>query len=57
MPRGSGAEHPRKPLGCVIPPNTDCYWVGNAGPRLLKEHPIPTNLKTLIEEARVYCES
>lgn len=68
-------------LGCTIPPNADCYWVGDAGPgpsyieadgarhmytnkiarymahnlvfmaRLLKDHPIPTNLKQLIEEA------
>jgi len=69
-------------LGCTIPPNADCYWVGEAGPgpsyieaggdrhlytnktarfmahnlaymaRLLKEHPIPTNLKELQEEAK-----
>lgn len=69
-------------LGCVIPPNVDCYWVGDAGPgpsyieaggdqhlytnrtvrymvhnlahfaKLLKENPIPTNLKQLDEEAR-----
>ncbi|QSZ66858.1 flavodoxin family protein [Methanofollis aquaemaris] len=69
-------------LGCTIPPNADCYWVGDAGPGpsyieaggdrhlytnrtvrymvhnlafmagLLKEHPIPTNLKALDEEAR-----
>lgn len=68
-------------LGCVVPPNADCYWVGDAGPgpsyidaggdrhmytnktarymahnlayfaHLLKEHPIPTNLKKLIAEA------
>jgi multimeric flavodoxin WrbA len=68
-------------LGCTIPPNADCYWVGDAGPGpsyieaggdkhlytnktarymahnlayfagLLKEHPIPTNLKALIGEA------
>ena len=19
-------------LGCVVPPNVDCYWVGDAGP-------------------------
>jgi multimeric flavodoxin WrbA len=68
-------------LGCVIPPNCDCYWVGDAGPgpsyieagadrhmytnktarylahnvvffaRLLKENPIPTNLKRLIADA------
>jgi len=69
-------------LGCVIPPNSDTYWVGDAGPgpsyieaggdrhlytnktarylahnvaymaRLLKEHPIPTNLNELIAEAQ-----
>jgi len=69
-------------LGCVIPPNSDTYWVGEAGPgpsyieaggeqhlstnktarylahnvaymaRLLKAHPMPTNLNALIEEAR-----
>ncbi|MHC4416155.1 MAG: flavodoxin family protein [Planctomycetota bacterium] len=69
-------------FGCVIPPNADCYWVGDAGPgpsyieaggdkhlytnktarylvhnttffaRLLKEHPITTNLSSLIEDAR-----
>jgi multimeric flavodoxin WrbA len=69
-------------LGCVVPPNADCYWVGDAGPgpsyiqaggdkhmytnktarymahnmvymaNLLKEHPFPTNLKRLIEEAK-----
>lgn len=68
-------------LGCAIPPNADCYWVGDAGPgpsyieaggerhmytnktarflahnvvhftRLLKDNPIPTNLKALTEEA------
>lgn len=68
-------------LGCTVPPNADCYWVGDAGPgpsyieaggdrhpytnrtarymvhnlnymaRLLKEHPIPTNLKQLDAEA------
>jgi multimeric flavodoxin WrbA len=68
-------------LGCTVPPNADCYWVGEAGPgpsyieaggdrhlytnktarylaqnvaffaRLLKEHPIPTNLKELTGEA------
>ncbi len=68
-------------LGCTVPPNADCYWVGEAGPgpsyieaegdkhlytnktarylahnlvffaRLLKEHPISTNLKKLTEEA------
>lgn len=69
-------------LGCTIPPNVDCYWVGDAGPgpsyieaggdrhlytnrtvrymihnltysaKLLKENPIPTNLKQLDEEAK-----
>lgn len=69
-------------LGCTVPPNVDCYWVGDAGPgpsyidaggdrhlytnrtvrymvrnlahfaKLLKENPIPTNLKQLDEEAR-----
>ena len=69
-------------LGCVVPPNSDCYWVGDAGPgpsyidaggdkhlytnktarymannlayfaRLMKENPIPTNLKQLIEDAK-----
>ncbi len=68
-------------LGCVVPPNADCYWVGDAGPgpsyieaggdqhmytnktarflahnvvyfaKLLKKHPIPTNLDKLTEEA------
>ncbi len=68
-------------LGCVVPPNSDCYWVGPAGPgpsyieaggdrhlytnktarylanntayfaRLMKDNPIPTNLKALIAEA------
>lgn len=68
-------------LGCVVPPNADCYWVGDAGPgpsyieaggekhpytnktarflahnvvyfaSLLKQHPIPTNLKALAAEA------
>ena len=68
-------------LGCVVPPNADCYWTGEAGPgpsyieaggdrhlytnktarflahnmvflaRLLKEHPIPTDLKELTGEA------
>jgi len=72
-------------LGCTIPPNSDCYWVGDAGPgpsyieaggdkhlytnktaqflahntayiaKLLKEHPISTNLNQLIENAK--CES
>ncbi len=69
-------------FGCTVPPNADCYWVGDAGPgpsyieaggdkhlytnktarflahnvvymaRLLKQHPIPTNLNALYEEAR-----
>lgn len=69
-------------LGCTIPPNVDCYWVGDAGPglsyikeggdrhlytnrtarymvhnlthfaKLLKENPIPTNLKDLDEAAK-----
>lgn len=69
-------------LGCIVPPNADCYWVGDAGPgpsyidaggdrhmytnktarylahnvsymaHLIKKHPIPTNLKKLIEEAK-----
>jgi len=69
-------------LGCAIPPNVDCYWVGDAGPglsyikeggdrhlytnrtarymvhnlthfaKLLKENPIPTNLKDLDEAAK-----
>ena len=69
-------------LGCVVPPNADCYWVGDAGPgpsyieaggdrhlytnrtvrymihnlayfaKLLKENPIPTNLRKLDEEAK-----
>lgn len=69
-------------LGCTVPPNADCYWVGDAGPgpsyieaggdrhlytnrtarymahnlvyfaKLLREHPIPTNLKKLDEEAK-----
>ncbi|MFZ2500228.1 flavodoxin family protein [Methanosarcina sp.] len=69
-------------LGCTVPPNVDCYWVGDAGPgpsyieaggdrhlytnrtvrymvhnlvyfaKLLKEHPIPTNLKKLDEGAK-----
>lgn len=69
-------------LGCAVPPNADCYWVGDAGPgpsyieagggrhlytnrtarymannlvylaKLLKENPIPTNLKKLDEEAK-----
>lgn len=73
-------------LGCVVPPNCDCYWVGDAGPgpsyieaggqkhmytnktarylahntvffaRLLKEHPIDTNLNTLIGEAAAESE-
>lgn len=69
-------------LDCAVPPNADCYWVGDAGPgpsyieagggrhlytnrtarymahnlvylaKLLKENPIPTNLKKLDEEAK-----
>ena len=69
-------------FGCTIPPNSDSYWVGEAGPgpsyidaggekhlytnktalymahnlvymaKLLQEHPIPTSLKALIEEAK-----
>ncbi len=69
-------------LGCVVPPNSDCYWVGDAGPgpsyieaggdrhmytnktarymahnvaffaKLMKDNPIPTNLKQLIAEAK-----
>lgn len=69
-------------LGCTVPPNCDCYWVGDAGPgpsyieagggkhmytnktgrflahnvvymaRLLKDHPIPTNIRELTEAAR-----
>lgn len=69
-------------LGCVVPPNSDCYWVGDAGPgpsyieaggdkhmytnktarymahnlaffaRLMKDNPIPTNLKQLIADAK-----
>lgn len=69
-------------LGCVVPPNSDCYWVGDAGPgpsyieaggdkhmytnktarymahnltffaKLMKQNPIPTNLKQLIAEAK-----
>jgi multimeric flavodoxin WrbA len=69
-------------LGCTVPPNADCYWVGDAGPgpsyieaggdkhmytnktsrymahnlvyfaKLLADHPIPTNLNELIEEAK-----
>lgn len=74
-------------LGCTIPPNVDCYWVGDAGPgpsyleaggdqhaytnrtarwmahnlvyfaRLLKNNPIPTNLKKLGEEAMADSQS
>lgn len=70
-------------LGCTVPPNCDCYWVGDAGPgpsfieaggehhmytgktarflahnvvyfaSLLKDNPIPTNIRQLTEEARV----
>jgi multimeric flavodoxin WrbA len=73
-------------LGCTIPPNADCYWVGDAGPgpsyieahgdkhlytnktayymaynltyfaKLLKNNPIPTNLKELIEKAKLISE-
>lgn len=73
-------------LGCTVPPNADCYWVGEAGPgpsyieaggdkhlytnktarylahnmvffaSLLKEHPIPTNLKQLTGEAEAVSE-
>ncbi len=69
-------------LGCLIPPNVDSYWVGDAGPgpsyieaggekhlytnrtayymaynlvwgaRMLKEHPIDTDLKELDAKAR-----
>lgn len=69
-------------LGCMIPPNADCYWVGDAGPgpsyiaaggdkhlytnrtarymahnlvwgaKVLKEHPCPTNLLALDDEAK-----
>ena len=69
-------------LGCTVPPNVDCYWVGDAGPgpsyieaggdkhlytnrtvrymahnlvyfaKILKDNPIPTNLKKLDEEAK-----
>ncbi len=69
-------------LGCVVPPNSDCYWVGDAGPgpsyieaggdrhmytnktarymahnvaffaKLMKQNPIPTNLKQLIADAK-----
>lgn len=69
-------------LGCTVPPNADCYWVGDAGPgpsyieaggaehlytnktvrylvenvsymaQLLNDHPIPTNLNTLIADAK-----
>jgi multimeric flavodoxin WrbA len=68
-------------FGFTVPPNVNCYWVGEAGPgpsyieaggensvytnktlrytvsntvwfaRLLKNNPIPTNLKKLAEEA------
>jgi len=68
-------------LGCVVPPNADCYWVGDAGPgpsfiiagghahhftrrrvrymahslvemaRILREHPLTTNLRELTEQA------
>lgn len=69
-------------LGCMVPPNVDCYWVGDAGPgpsylaaggdkhlytnrtarymahnlvwgaKVLKEHPCPTNLRALDDEAK-----
>ncbi len=69
-------------LGCVVPPNCDCYWVGDAGPGpsyieagggqhmytnktarflahnvvymagLMRENPLPTNIRKLTEEAR-----
>lgn len=70
-------------LGCAVPPNADCYWVGDAGPgpsyldrgggqkhlytnktarfmahnlvylaKLLRDHPIPTNLAQLGEQAK-----
>jgi multimeric flavodoxin WrbA len=69
-------------LGCTVPPNCDCYWVGDAGPgpsyieagadghlytnktarymaynivymaRLLRDNPIPVNLKALTQEAQ-----
>lgn len=72
-------------LGCVVPPNADCYWVGDAGPgpsyieadgdrhvytnktarylvhnttffaRLMRDRPIPTNLKELAADAEGYC--
>jgi len=74
-------------LGCTIPPNSDCYWVGDAGPgpdylkaggerhlytnktarylahnvaymaHLLREYPIPTNLKKLKDEAAEVSDS
>lgn len=73
-------------LGCTVPPNADCYWVGDAGPgpsyidadgdkhmytnktarymahnlvffaKLLKENPITTNLKNLIDQAKAYSD-
>ena len=69
-------------LGCTVPANCDCYWVGDAGPgpsyidagagdhlytnktarymahnivhmaRVLQQHPIPTDLKALTQEAQ-----
>lgn len=70
-------------LGCTVPPNADCYWVGDAGPGpsyldqgggrrhlytnktarymahnlvymagLLRDHPIPTDLQRLGQEAQ-----
>lgn len=74
-------------LGCTIPPNADCYWVGKAGPgpsyieaggerhlytnktlrymvynltymaTLLNDHPIPTNLNALVEDAKQVSDS
>ena len=74
-------------LGCFVPPNADCYWVGEAGPgpsymeaggdkheytnktarylayntawlaRLVKKHPIDTNLNELIADAKRYASS
>lgn len=74
-------------LGCIVPPNVDCYWVGDAGPgpsymdcdadkhlytnktarymahnivamaKILKEHPIKTNLKQCIADATAYSQS
>ena len=74
-------------LGCFIPPNADCYWVGEAGPgpsymdsggdkhaytnktarymtyntawlaRMLKKHPIDSNLKQMTADATAYANS